>query len=153
MQEELILKSYNYFKRAKEPLEDSLMNYEPFNSQKDYTEEELKSYDALSFRFVKFVEMALSLMSTLELYLFAEKSDTLRNRLLRLERAGFLKKGELWLQARALRNEVVHTYMPEELERLFANMVELARELLSESILFEKKVLEALGEKNLGIGG
>lgn len=97
MQEELILKSYNYFKRAKELLEDSLMNYEPFRSQKDYTEEELKSYDALSFRFVKFVEMALSLM--------------------------------------------------------IANMVELARELLSESILFEKKVLEALGEKILGIGG
>lgn len=96
MQEELILKSYNYFKRAKELLEDSLMNYEPFRSQKDYTEEELKSYDALSFRFVKFVEMALSLMIA---------------------------------------------------------KVELARELLSESILFENKVLEALGEKNLSLGG
>lgn len=142
MQKELLLKTFEDLIKTERLLRYSLYDYEPYEVSKDYSSEELTKYDAFSFRFAKFVEMALRFMVALEIYLFGEKSDTLRNRLLRLERAGYISDGELWLMARALRNEIIHAYMPEELARLYTNMEELSKRLLEELDSIKKKLRE-----------
>lgn len=107
---------------------------------------ELTKFDAFSFRFVKFVEMALRFFATLEIYLYGEKSESLRKRLLVLERAGFISEGEIGLRARALRKEIVYAYLPDELERLYANMEELAKNLLEHLALLKKRLEKFVGE-------
>ncbi len=100
MQKESILRSFEDLLKSKRLLDASIKGYTPYEPYKSYEPEELEKYDALSFRFEKFVETALSFFVSLELYLFGEKSDTLRGRLLRLQRAGYVQDVELWPSAR-----------------------------------------------------
>lgn len=75
-----------------------MKDYVPYVKEKDYRPEELTKFDAFSFRFVKFVEVALRFFATFEIYLYGEKSESLRNRLLKLDGAGFISEGEIWLR-------------------------------------------------------
>ncbi len=132
MQRELLWKSFEDLKKAQKLLESSLKTYKPYEPSKEYGPEELEQYDALSFRFSKFVELCLNFFTLLEMYLFGEKSETLRDRLLRLERGGYIKDHELWIKARLLRNKLIHPYLPEELAELLDFVVKYSRELLEE---------------------
>lgn len=123
MRKEFVLKSFEDLLKSKRLLEFSINAYVPYEPQKTYEIEELEKYDAMSFRFEKFVETAMSFFTSLELYLFGEKSETLRNRLLRLQRSGYIQDMELWLSARLLRNKIAHSYLPEELSELFESVV------------------------------
>lgn len=49
-------------------------------------------------------------------------------------------------KARALRKEIIYTYLPEELERLYANMEELAKNLLEQLALLKKRLEKFMGE-------
>ncbi|MEJ5338697.1 MAG: hypothetical protein ACK42C_07975 [Aquificaceae bacterium] len=84
MQKGFVQKSFEDVLKSKRLLEASIKGYTPYDPKREYEPEELERYDAMSFRFEKFVETVLSFFTTLELYLFGKKSDTLRNRLLRL---------------------------------------------------------------------
>lgn len=121
-------------------LESSLREYRPYRKDVEIAEEEMIRYDAFSFRFAKFIEMGLRFLVSLELYLYGEKSDTLRNRLLRLERAGYISSGETWIRARTLRNEVVHAYLPSELENIYQSMFQISSDLLEDFKNLEKKL-------------
>lgn len=68
-----------------------------------------------------------------------ETSDTLRGRLLRLEKGRFISDVELYLKARILRNKIVHTYLPEELEELYEELVNTGKKLLGEVENLKKK--------------
>jgi uncharacterized protein YutE (UPF0331/DUF86 family) len=140
MPKELLLKNFEDLLSTAKLFEGALSRYKPYSADKDYTEEERLFYDALSFRFQKLVEALLFFLKSLELYLFAETSDTLRGRLLRLEKGRFISDVELYLKARILRNKIVHTYLPEELEELYEELVNTGKKLLGEVENLKKKV-------------
>jgi len=144
MQKEFLLKSFEDLLKAKRLLEFSVKGYMPYDPNKSYEPEELESYDAMSFRFEKFVETALSFFVSLELYLHGEKSATLRDRLLKLQRAGYLQDVELWISARLLRSKIARAYIPEELAEIFENVVSFSKRLFLEVETLEIK-LKAIG--------
>ncbi len=140
MQKEFLLKSFEDLLKSKRLLEASLGKYMPYDATRDYEPEELEKYDALSFRFEKLVETALSFFTSLELHLFGEKSDTLRGRLLRLQRAGYVQDVELWLSAKLLRNKIAHAYTPEELAHILESLVAISKRLFQEIELLKHKI-------------
>ena len=130
MQKELVLKSFSDLERAVFLLKSSLDAYKPYDPSKEYSPEEMEYYDSLSFRFEKAVELALSFFKSLEIYLFGEQSDTLRTRLLRLQKAGYVDDVDFWISARILRNKIAHAYLPEELKDIYDNIVKLGKKII-----------------------
>ena len=130
MQKELVLRSFRDLGRAVFLLKSSLDAYKPYDPSKEYSPEEMEYYDSLSFRFEKAVELALSVFKSLEIYLFGEQSDTLRTRLLRLQRANYVDSVDFWISARILRNKIPHAYLPGELKDIYDDIVKLGKELI-----------------------
>jgi len=142
MQKDLILKIFEDLEKPISLLKQSLDSYLPYDPAQNYSAEKLEKYDALSFRFEKAIELTLSFFKRLEIYLFGEASDTLRNRLLRLQKAGFVDEPEFWFFSRLLRNKIVHTYLPEELEEIYAQIVETGFQILKKFEHLKKKINE-----------
>jgi len=145
VQEELIRKSFNDLERSVYLLRSSLESYKPFDPEKKYSPKEMEYYDSLSFRFEKAVELFLSFFKTLEIYLFGEQSDTLRNRLLRLQKAGYLDSLDFWMSARIPRNKIAHAYLPEELREIYQDIVRFGQEIVNST----EKLKEKLKEENI----
>ena len=142
MQKELVLKSFSDLERAVFLLKSSLDAYKPYDPSKEYSPEEMEYYDSLSFRFEKAVELALSFFKSLEIYLFGEQSDTLRTRLLRLQKAGYVDDVDFWISARILRNKIAHAYLPEELKDIYDNIVKLGKEIIEKVQSIKAKLNE-----------
>ena len=68
----------------------------------------------------------------------------MRDRLLKLQRAGYLQDVELWISARLLRSKIAHAYIPEELAEIFENVVSFSKRLFLEVETLEIK-LKAIG--------
>jgi hypothetical protein len=103
-------------------LEASLSDYLPYEAKRVYTPKQLEPYDALSDRFVRAVETSIKFFRTYERLMFAEYSDTLRDLLNRMHKLDLISGVEMWIELRDVRNRVVHDYLPEQLESLYALM-------------------------------
>jgi len=104
---------------AMELLEASLTSIEPFDTTRGYSAGEREPYDALSDRFIRAVEIGLKYFRTYERYQYAENSDTLRDLLNRMEKAGLITATLQWMDMRDIRNRIVHDYLPAELKNIY----------------------------------
>jgi len=129
----LTLQAYNDWKSSCELLVDSLSRYQSYDRNKKYTAKELEFYDSFSFRYTKAIETAFYFFRTLELELTGRASEFLRDQLLKMEKAGIISSTDSWMEARQLRNKITHSYDPDELEKIFINLVLHARELIEAS--------------------
>jgi len=102
-------------------LRQSVLKYQnkPFKVGKIYTSDELEIYDALSFRFMKTIDLALSFFRSLERYVDAKESETLRDRLLFIQKLRIVDDINFWFEARELRGKIAHTYLPRELKDIY----------------------------------
>jgi len=114
----------------------SISNFDPF---RDYSPREREPFDAMSDRFIRAVEISIKYFRTYELAQYAENSDTLRDLLNRMEKAGLISTTQRWMEMRDIRNRIVHDYLPGELKE-FYNLIcgEYGQELLQ----LKKKILE-----------
>ncbi len=106
--------------RAIALLSASVEKIEPFDGYREYTAEELEPYDALCDRFVRSVEVALKFFRSCERVMFGEFSETIRDLLGRMEKLGLVSSVRLWMEMRDVRNRIVHDYVPERREQLYA---------------------------------
>jgi len=123
MQKEFILQNFKDLQKAASLLAGSVKKYKPYSAKTKYTPKQMEYYDALSFRYEKAVEVALYFFKSLESYLYSAESDTLRNRLLTMEKLGIINSAEKWLEVRLLRNRVAHAYQPAELKVIYAKII------------------------------
>ncbi|HPI20812.1 MAG TPA: nucleotidyltransferase substrate binding protein [Candidatus Kapabacteria bacterium] len=96
-------------------LNSSLSKYSKFISDKEYSDDELEQFDALSDRFLRCTEMCLRLIRTWELLNFGENALTLRDTLNRAEKSGLIASTSEWMNMRQIRNRIAHDYLPEEI--------------------------------------
>lgn len=123
MQKGFILQNFKDLQKAASLLAGSVKKYKPYAPKTEYTSRQMEYYDALSFRYEKTVEVALYFFRSLESYLYSAESDTLRNRLLTMEKLGIIDSAEKWLEVRLLRNRVAHAYLPAELKVIYAKII------------------------------
>lgn len=90
-----------------------------FDSEKNYSADELEPYDALSDRFIRTVEMAIKFFRTYEYYMRAEQSQTLRDGLHQMEKLGVISSLDIWLDMRDIRNRIVHDYAPGKIAQMY----------------------------------
>jgi hypothetical protein len=119
VQRELILREFNDLKKAVSLLKASIRKFKPYRIRKIYTPLELEYYDSLAFRFEKTVELFLHFFKGLESYMSGKVSDTLRDRLLFMQKLQIIDSIDFWIEARLLRNKVAHDYLPEQLKDIY----------------------------------
>ena len=119
MQKDLISREFEDLKSAVNLLKASVKKYIPYNSEKIYAPNELECYDSLSFRFEKTIELMLNFFKGLEIFLYSTNSDTLRDRLLIMQKIKLVDNIEFWMEARLLRNKIAHAYLPQELKDIY----------------------------------
>lgn len=123
MQKDLILIEFEDLKKVVNLLKASVNKFVPYDTQKIYTPDELEYYDSLSFRFEKSIELSLNFFKGLEIFMNFETSDTLRDRLLMMQKIDIIDDLAFWIEARILRNKVAHAYFPEQLKRVLKKIV------------------------------
>lgn len=119
MRKELILKQFEDVRRTKVLLEDSVSRFHRFDPEKDYSSLELEFFDSLSFRFEKCVEITINFFRSMEIFLYAKTSETLRDRLLIMQKIDIIDDIDFWMEARLLRNRIAHTYLPEDVAEIY----------------------------------
>lgn len=119
MQNDLICKEYEDLKKTVSLLKASVKKYKPYRADNIYTPDELEYYDSLSFRFEKSVELTLNFFKGLEIFLYSKISDTLRDRLLNMQKLNLIDDIDFWMEARLLRNKIAHSYLPEQLKDIY----------------------------------
>lgn len=131
MQKDLISNLFSDVEKTKSLLEASIKKYVPYDTEHIYTPDELEYYDSLSFRFEKCVEITINFFRSLELFISAKQSETLRDRLLEMQKITIIKDIDFWMEARLLRNKIAHTYLPEELEKIYQEIHDSSQEIVN----------------------
>ena len=103
----------------------SLAKVPAYSEEEDYSADEREPYDALTDRFIRAVEMCLQFFRGFERLEFGEESLTLRDRLNRMERLGLITSVELWMKMRDVRNRAVHDYQPDQLKRMYDDLMQI----------------------------
>ena len=130
MEKDLIFKQFNDLKKASALLQSAVDKYEPYDLEHIYSADELEFYDALSFRFEKCVELILNFFRTMELFFESRQSDTLRDRLLLMQKFEIVEDIDSWMEARLLRNKIAHAYLPEEIKDIYQEIFNGAERII-----------------------
>jgi hypothetical protein len=101
----------------------SLGKLTPYDATRHYSASESEPYDALSDRFIRAVEISLKFFRSYERLQFAEESDTLRDRLNRMEKLELISSVEQWFNMREVRNRIVHDYLPNEVKHMYDDIM------------------------------
>ncbi len=100
-------------------LEASMSRVPPFDPTKQYSYEELEVFDALSSRFIRAYEAAISYFRSYDLRYSLQQADTLRDLLHNMEKAGLVSDASVWFDMRLIRNKITHDYLPEQAAQFF----------------------------------
>jgi len=130
VQNDLISREFNDLKKAVYLLKASLRKFKPYRVNKIYSPVELEYYDSLAFRFEKSVELFLHFFKGLESYYSGNISDTLRDRLLFMQKLKMIDSIDFWIEARLLRNKVAHDYLPEQLKDIYQEIHKKSKSML-----------------------
>jgi len=122
-QDPLLVSSQQKLLAALRLLFASIQDFQEFDPKRDYTPKEREPFDALSDRYLRAFESCLKFFKTWERVNEASVSDTFRDLLLRMEKQGFISKAQTWVELRDLRNRIAHEYLPEELARIYREIV------------------------------
>jgi hypothetical protein len=101
----------------------SLDKLTSYDATRNYSSDESEPYDALSDRFIRAVEISLKFFRSYERLQFAEESDTLRDRLNRMEKLELISSVEQWFNMRDVRNRIVHDYLPNEIKQMYDDIM------------------------------
>jgi hypothetical protein len=130
VQNDLISREFNDLKKAVYLLKASLRKFKSYRVNKIYSPVELEYYDSLAFRFEKSVELFLHFFKGLESYYSGKISDTLRDRLLFMQKLKMIDSIDFWIEARLLRNKVAHDYLPEQLKDIYQEIHKKSKSML-----------------------
>ena len=97
--------------------------YAPFDPARRYTPKEREPYDALTDRYLRAFESSLKFFRTLERFREAAPSESFRDLLQRMEKYGVISGAALWIEMRDTRNRIAHEYLPEDLAKIYADIV------------------------------
>lgn len=121
----LLRQSAEKLQRSISLVQASLRRVQPYDEKREYTADELEPYDALVSRFERAVEIAMSKFYRAgELFEGESLSETIRDRLNRMEKLSFVSDVELWMRMRDVRNRISHDYVPGQVRQIYDDIRE-----------------------------
>lgn len=122
-QQDIVRQDREKMEKAVALVRASLAKLGAYDETRDYSADEREPFDALSDRFIRAVEVGLKFLRSYERLQFAEESETLRDRLNRMEKLELISSVELWFAMRDVRNRIVHDYLPAEIRQMYDDIM------------------------------
>jgi hypothetical protein len=120
MNSNLLAVNFEKLHKASILLRDTVSHLAPLEPATLNSSRAMEPYDALASRFERFVEIAVNrFFRSVELVVQGKQSETLRDRLHVMCKAGLISSPELWMEMRDFRNRIAHDYLPEQLVAIF----------------------------------
>jgi len=101
--------------------------------KQDYSQEELVEFEALTGRFSRLSDILIQKIFRLIDEIELESEGTIRDRINRAEKKGFIKNAETLIEIRTLRNEIAHEYIPEAIKEIYVEVLNFCPFLLEYS--------------------
>lgn len=96
----------------------------------DLDNDQLESFEALTARFSRLSDLVIQKVLRTISILDLEDSGTVRDRINRAEKKGFIESAEDFVQIRMLRNEIAHEYKSETIFDIFERVLALTPVLM-----------------------
>jgi len=112
-------------------LEYSLKVCKSIGIKKDYTEDELESFEALCSRFSRLSDIMIQkILKTIDI-IDLETPGTVRDRINRAYKKELITSDEELVEIRILRNEIAHEYIPEAFKEIFSKVINYSPSLIN----------------------
>lgn len=139
--------TYDRLERAVAQLEKSHRKCSLIIAKKEYPDDELESFDALTARFARASDIlthkVLPLIDMIEFEPAGSFLDTIN----RAEKRGLIPSAFVLKEIRELRNEIAHEYSLRDLEELFGDVIRLTPYLIDAASLV-RAFIESLSDEN-----
>ncbi len=123
----------------------------------DLDMDQLESFEALTARFARLSDLVIQKVLRTISFLDLEDSGTVRDRINRAEKKGFIESAEDFVLIRMLRNEIAHEYKSETIFDIFERVLALTPALLDavkriQRYASEKQCVQSDTHKNFAPG-
>jgi len=110
--------------------------------KKEYTFEQLESFDSLTSKFARTSDIFTQKILITLIKILREEADTFLDRVNLSERLGLISSADDLLLIRDIRNQIAHEYKQEKIEELFEDVLEIVDQLFINIDMMEKFIAE-----------
>lgn len=128
----ILAQEVSLLKESSNTLEYSYNVCNKIGFKEKYSEEELESYEALCSRFSRLTDIMIQkILKTIDM-IDLETPGTVRDRINRSNKKNIISDADKLIEARILRNDIAHEYLPEAFRDIFKKVMELTPALLED---------------------
>ena len=120
----VLAKELQVFARTKVVLETSFRKCAAISLVGELSEQELESFEALTSRFARLVDIASQKLFKTVFLILRETRGTIIDQAMLAERLKIIPSAETFLELRELRNLIAHEYVEESLMKLFQGILD-----------------------------
>ena len=95
-----------------------------------YEPEELESFESFTGRFARLSDILIQKIFRLVDELDLDFQGTVRDRINKAEKKELIANSDVFVEIRAIRNDIAHEYLPEAIQDIFVKVLELTPSLL-----------------------
>lgn len=126
---ELLNQNWELLLRSLETLKLSVEKAESIGNKAEYSFEEMETFDSLTSKFSRTSDIFTQKILRSVWILLHEEITPFIDILNRAEKIGIVFSSDKLLEIRDLRNQIAHEYIPETIQKLIPDVIELSSEL------------------------
>ena len=127
--QELLKQNWELLIRSLDSLKLSVKKVSNIGQKTEYTFEELESFDSLTSKFARTSDIFLQKIIRTVWALLHETQMPLIDVLNKSEKLGLIKSADQLIEIRDIRNQIAHEYLPEAIQELIPDVIELSKHL------------------------
>jgi len=106
------------FTKSFQLFENIILKNPKFDSNIDYTSEELEIFDALTSRFVRIYETSIQLFKTFDSLQSLNVAESFGDLIANCNKLNLITNEDLWFDMRLIRNKISHDYLPNQMQEM-----------------------------------
>jgi len=126
---ELLKQNRELLMRSLDSLKLSVEKVSKIGQKTEYTFEELESFDSLTSKFARTSDIFLQKIIRTIWALLHETQMPLIDVLNKSEKLGLIESADQLIEIRDIRNQIAHEYLPEAIQELVPDVIELSKHL------------------------
>ena len=127
--QELLKQNWELLIRSLDSLKLSVEKVSDIGQKKEYTFEELESFDSLTSKFARTSDIFLQKIIRTIWALLHETQMPLIDVLNKAEKLRIIESSDQLIEIRDIRNQIAHEYLPEAIQELVPDVIELSKHL------------------------
>ena len=127
--QELLKQNWELLMRSLDSLKLSVEKVSDIGQKKEYTFEELESFDSLTSKFARTSDIFLQKIIRTIWALLHETQMPLIDVLNKAEKLSIIESSDQLIEIRDIRNQIAHEYLPEAIQELVTDVIGLSKHL------------------------